>query len=456
MSLFAAVRAAAGDGARPALVAQRRTWTYAQLLGHAERLADHLGRHRAPGPDLIAAHVAGPAARAVVSLACDLAGLPVLHGDPAAAPSHPGVVVRDDSSSGTAWDPDGELPLWFERAPERPVPPGIADGAQIFLTSGSTGTPTGVVRPASVVLADCRRIGAFMRYGTGVPVSVSTPVFHPYGFTYGLLAPLLHGAVARFTPPRSTLSSLVRAVREHDADSLVTLPFHCGLLATSARTPELPRLRRAVSSGAPLPTDTARALAERFDFALHNGYGSSETGAISLVRVGPDFSEGDVGTLLPGLDARAVPVEGVDFGGELLLLTDSLAVGYLGQDGVVPLEQTQGWYRTGDLAFVEDRRIRLTGRLRNLINVAGKKVSPLEIERVVAAHPAVSEVQVLAVADASRGQVPMARVVAAGAVTEEDIVAWCRSRLTSHQLPRRVEFVAELARSATGKVLKGV
>jgi acyl-coenzyme A synthetase/AMP-(fatty) acid ligase len=226
------------------------------------------------------------------------------------------------------------------------------------------------------------------------------------------------------------------------------------MMAGATTAPELPDLIDAVSSGSPLPADVAVAVAARCAFALHNGYGSSETGAISLARARVGMDPGDVGVPLPGVTARLVPVPGMAEAGELQLRTDSLAAGYLADGGLRPLNCTDGWYRTGDLAVLSDGRILLRGRVGTIINVAGRKVSPLEIERVVATHPSVAEVQVIAAEDAVRGQVPLARVVVRAAVTAAELTLWCQERLAPHQMPRQIVFLDDLPRSATGKVIK--
>jgi long-chain acyl-CoA synthetase len=156
---------------------------------------------------------------------------------------------------------------------------------------------------------------------------------------------------------------------------------------------------------------------------------------------------GDVGVPLPGVLAR------VDGTGELLLRTESLAAGRMVDGRLEPLPAADGWFRTGDLAELAGPRLRLRGRLADVINVAGRKVAPREVEQVLAAHPAVAEAQVLGVDDPARGRVPLARIVRRHPVTDTELVRWCRGRLAPYQLPHRFEFVSELPRSVAGKLL---
>ena len=256
--------------------------------------------------------------------------------------------------------------------------------------------------------------------------------------------------------PRSIPSQLARAVREGGARTLIAHPAQYRLLAAEAENiagADFAGLRRAVSAGAPLPTSAAQAILARHQFDLYNCYGSSEAGAVTLTPLTGQEEPGDAGIPLPGVAVRvAEPADGL--GGELLLRTDSLASGYLTPDGLMPLAERGGWYRTGDLAELAGERLRLLGRLASVINVAGRKVSPLEVERVLAGHPAVTEVQVVGEDDAARGQVPVARVVLTAPASVADLLDWCRTRLAPYQLPRRIDIRADLPRSVTGKPLR--
>ncbi|MEE1822821.1 fatty acid--CoA ligase family protein [Streptomyces sp. BE20] len=457
------VHAVRDNGAPPdatALVANGRAWTYRELLAAAERVAAALARRDVPGEGVVA-RLSDPAATAALVLGCDLAGVPLVHRDAATPGSVAGPVARDGEAGldgGTVLS--GEPPLRLTGEGRSDLPDGVPAGAHVFLTSGSTGAPTGVVRTAAAVLADARRVGRFLGYGPDAPVAVAAPLFHAYGFNYGLVAPLVLGAPVRFCPVRSVPSRLLAAVRDHGARTLVALPFHYALLAQAAAasddTATPPGLEVAVSAGAPLGPGVAAAVAERFTFRLHNCYGSSEAGAVTLAPVSGGEAEGWIGVPLPGVAAEVVPPDDDDQGrGELLLATSSLAFGRIGPAGLVPLDvDGRGRYRTGDLALppAPDGALRLAGRIGSLINVAGKKVAPAEIERVLAGHPAVADVQVSAAPDRAHGQVPVAEVVLRAPAP--DLVPWCRERLAPHQVPRRITEVRSIPRSATGKPIR--
>ncbi|MFE7076405.1 class I adenylate-forming enzyme family protein [Streptomyces sp. NPDC057620] len=459
-----AVCEGAGEPGAPAVVTRGKTWTYRELLEAAERVADRLG-HRMLAGAAVTAHVTDPTAATVLTLGCDLAGIPLIHRDPATPGPPEGPMVYDSTASlpDTAEALGTDPPMWLHNGERPRVPYELPDQSQVFLTSGSTGTPVGVVRSVDAVLADARRVAMFLGYEPGSPVAVAAPPFHAYGFNYGLLAPLLHGAPVRHLSPRSLPSQLARAVREHGARTLIALPFHHGLLsrtgesALPALRDGLSSLRSAVSAGAPLGTGVAAAVAKLFTFTLYTCYGSSEAGAVTLTRAADTADTGWIGSPLPGISTRVAELEGFPEGGELMLCSDQLATGRLSHNGLVSLERdAEGWYHTGDLARIRPGTdgIQLLGRLGSVINVAGKKVNPMEVEQVLARHPAVTDNHVTAADDRTHGQIPVALVAVNGGVTTEDLVRWCRDRLAPHQVPRKIALLDEIPRSTTGKVLR--
>ncbi|MDX3231467.1 fatty acid--CoA ligase family protein [Streptomyces sp. ME19-01-6] len=448
------------------------TWSWDGLLRAAEDLAGHLGQR---GPLRLAAVRTGrPVLTLVATLACDLLQVPLMHLDSGQteaeyarvtaafgphlllADPRPGADLGPETRPAPAWERHG-LSLAVSTS-------GGGDGAAfgsprsgIFLTSGSTGEPSGAVRSARAQIADSLRCAAAMGYGPTTPVVCAAPVVHLYGHTLGLLAPLLSGAPVTLCGSRVVPSQLAAAVRDSGARVLIALPFHYRLMAADT-TSRFDGLERALSAGAPIPGGTAAAVMKAHDFALLNMYGCSEAGAITVKPVDPERDRpGDVGRPLPGIVATLREVayaDGADGAGELQLATETLADGYAHVDGVRPLSLNGDLLRTGDLATLgPDGSIRLIGRLARMINVAGKKVNPVEVERVLAEHPAVTEAQVFAEEDGGRGQVPVARVAASGPVTADELIGWCQERLAEHKIPRRIQVTDGLPRSATGKVL---
>ncbi|MGO4758514.1 AMP-binding protein, partial [Streptomyces sp. 2MCAF27] len=238
---------------------------------------------------------------------------------------------------------------------------------------------------------------------------------------------MLSGAPVTLCGSRVVPSQIAAAVRDSGARVLIALPFHYRLMAADT-TSRFDGLERALSAGAPIPGGAAAAVMKEHGFALLNMYGCSEAGAITVKPVDPEGDRpGDVGQPLPGIVATLREADGEDGAGELQLATETLADGYAHVDGVRPLSLNGDLLRTGDLATLgSDGSIKLIGRLARMINVGGKKVNPVEVERVLAEHPAVTDAQVFAEADGGRGQVPVARVAAPGPVTADELIRWCQ------------------------------
>jgi acyl-coenzyme A synthetase/AMP-(fatty) acid ligase len=455
VSLF---EAAAGAPATGVLAASGQTWNLRQVLDAAEALAAELVRRRPAGHPVVAA-ATSLIGTALLTLAADLARLPVIHTEPGAPATTGGLLVSEVAASdrdGVATDhwpaaADRTGPVFAFGLANQPVAmTGVPANAQIFQTSGSTGLPSSVVRTAAAVLADAERVATRLDYGPGMPVVASAPAFHLYGHTYALIAPLISGAVVYHLGARTVPTQLARAACRTAARVLIAHPYQYWLLGhdEGGPAPEFGPVKVAVSAGAPLLAQTLRAIRDRHGFEMFNCYGSSEAGAVTLGPVTGWEPAGDVGPPLPGVTAE------VDVQGELLLRTSSLAAGHLSPSGMTPLPQVNGTYRTGDLATLAGGRIRLGGRISNVINVAGKKVSPAEIERVIAEHPLVRDVQVSGEPDQGRGAVPVARVVTAAPLPSADLLTWCQERLAPHQVPRRFDFLTELPRSVTGKPVR--
>ncbi|MFJ6194849.1 class I adenylate-forming enzyme family protein [Micromonospora sp. NPDC092111] len=452
VGLFAAL----GDRLGTQVVASARgAVPGARIRDGVERLAAWLGGS-GHEPGTLVATCSTVVGTLVAALAADLAGLPVVHVDPLDPAPPAGLRVSDQPGASPAGYADPELAVYASPGGRDGAAPGAAPRTQTFLTSGSTGAPIGVVRGPDAVLADARRVAEFLDYRPRSPIVVAVPLHHAYGFNYGLVAAILAGSGVYHCGPRTIPSQLTRAAERTGGRILIAHPAHYRTVAREAvRTggPVLGPFVRAVSAGAPLPPGCARDIARRHGPTLYNCYGSSEAGAITLGPVDGTEEPGEVGVPLPGVRVRLGERHG-DGGSELLLRTSSLADGYLGPDGLRPLRLDDGWLHTGDLAELDGTRIRLRGRTASVINVAGEKVNPEEVELVLAAHPAVADVDVRAEPDPLRGQVPVAHVVLREDATNADLLAWCRARLAPPKVPRRFEVHADLPRGPTGKRIR--
>jgi acyl-CoA synthetase (AMP-forming)/AMP-acid ligase II/NAD(P)-dependent dehydrogenase (short-subunit alcohol dehydrogenase family) len=336
-------------------------------------------------------------------------------------------------------------------------------GRIVILTSGTTGVPRGAGRtPRYRALA-----GPLITLLTKTPVRVgtvvliSTPLFHGFGLAY-LAQSLLLGATI-VVRRRPTPEELLAAVARHRVEVLVAVPTTLKRLLDlpepARAAHDLSSLKAVLSSGAPLGGDLGTRFMAAFGPCLYNLYGSSETG-FGAIATPADLAAAPgtvgyppVGTAvrLLGPDGRPVPAGRV---GRVFLQTGLAFAGYVGGGDK---ERIDGYVSTGDLGHVDEAgRLFIDGRADDMIVSGGENVFPLEVEEVLAGHPAVAEAVVIGVADGPFGQRLKAFVVtrAGEAVGEDALRDYLKDRVARFKVPREFVFLPRLPRNAAGKVLK--
>jgi long-chain acyl-CoA synthetase len=336
--------------------------------------------------------------------------------------------------------------------------------ALILYTSGSTGRPKGaVLSHAALRAANESWAGPVMRLTPQDVVLAVLPLAHSFGLNGALLAPLLAGAtvvlVERFSPEET-----LRAIARHRATVFpaVATMFQ-RMLDLPALSEEACRsLRLAVSGAAPCPWELAEAWRRRTGVRIVRGFGMTELfRPISYLADDPADLPDAIGRPVPGVEVRVVDDEGQALGageaGELWIRTPAAMDAYLRAEEETRAVLRDGWFRTGDLALVSpDGFVSVVGRKKDLILRGGYSVVPGEVEAALLAHPAVAEAAVVGTPHAELGEEIAAFVTlrpGTGAGAEE-LAAFCRERLAAFKYPRRVSIVAELPKSATGKILK--
>ncbi|MEV0407213.1 class I adenylate-forming enzyme family protein [Actinoallomurus sp. NPDC050550] len=331
------------------------------------------------------------------------------------------------------------------------APPALlADTAVCRFTSGTTGVPKCLEFSGTAVFSAARN----WVEGTGLDGTDRTLCLAAFtnglAFNTSLLSSFLVGAelVLHTGPPTS--ARIARAVADSGATRLVAFPLvYRTLAASDLATARLARLDLAISAGAELPAETRARFEERFGVRIADYYGVAEAGPCTFER-DPGYRRG-LGTPLPGVTLR--PRRRPDGGTEILLRTASMASRYLNAPGELEGRlDADGYYRTGDLGHLEDGRLFVTGRVAGVINLAGRKIDPREVERVVQAIDGVRDAVLFADTDAD-GQITLhMAVVGDRPLARADILAGCRGRLAAYKVPQRVSFVAEIPRSSAGKV----
>jgi fatty-acyl-CoA synthase len=330
----------------------------------------------------------------------------------------------------------------------------------IMYTSGTTGQPKGAVLPHRKTYWNTRNAERYFELDSSSVVVCPIPLFHSFGLKILSVPALYCGAtvvlVERFDP-----IGLQDCVARHHATLLGAVPVMYARMLDAGLTPEkLSSLRFAFSAGAALATETI----ERYFAAgicLKQGYGQTETSILCCLDAADSRRKaGSVGRPVPFGEVRIADADGrvcaPGARGEVQVRGPIVMLGYWRRGEETAASRVDGWHRTGDLGVIDSEGfVTLVGRLKELYISGGENVYPAEVERVLGQHGNVSEVAVVGVPDPRWGEAGRAYVVPVREPFDSaELLAWASERLARYKLPREVVIVAELPRTASGKVQK--
>jgi len=371
------------------------------------------------------------------------------------------VVIGDGETSNTRWNA-------ALAAGERPFPHRATadDLAVLPYTSGTTGRPKGCMHSHATVQS-ANRAAAAWRGQTEHEVFLGVaPLFHALGMQNGMHLPLMLGATVVLLP-RWNRDAALAFIERHRVTCWAAPPtMLLDFFSNPALEPDQVQSLRLVHGGsAPMPEALETTMRTRFGIAYQEGYGMTETASFLQGNPLHRPRRGSLGVPGPGVDTRIVdpdtlrelPAGEV---GEIVASGPQVMLGYWNKpeataQAFIELDGRR-YLRTGDLGRVdEDGYFFMTDRLKRMISVSGYKVWPAEVEATLHSHPAVHEACVIATPDARSGEAVKALVVPApGAALDADaLIAWCRASMAVYKAPKLVQFVAELPKSNTGKVL---
>lgn len=334
-----------------------------------------------------------------------------------------------------------------------------ADTPALYLfSSGSTGLPKVVPHTHGELLADGTRTStAWDLQPDDIVVNILPPNF-AMGFLLGVMDTVARRASTVYwsdpLPLALSRRKLLDTMVSERATMIGAVPAMYEIIAAQTGDFDL-KLRIAFSGGAALKRPIFDAVRGRFGITLRQAYGSTEAIMVSHNdSEDPDVTWASVGRPAGDAQVRISPMDESDVG-ELLIRSSSLMQGYLGDDAANEQAFDEGWFRSGDLASLDDEgRIFIKGRSKLLIEVSGYKIDPIEVEDAIAAHPAVAELAIAGVPDARSGNRLRAYVVRNGEVSKDEIVSFARARLSVQKVPAEIEFLDALPKSPTGKILR--
>ncbi len=342
---------------------------------------------------------------------------------------------------------------------------GADDLAVMPYTSGTTGKPKGCMHTHSTVQATTAPYLAWRGDPADAIVLSALPMFHVTGMQAGMNAPLYRGATLVVLSRWDRDCAAMQIERAHVTHwTAITTMLVDFLSNPKLADYDLSSLRVLGGGGAAMPEALARRLEEVIGLPYVEGYGLSETMAPTHINPPQRPKRQCAGVPIFNTDARVIDPEtrtelGVGEVGEIIVHGPQVFKGYWRQDEATrdAFLQHDGkrFFRTGDLGYYdEDGYFFITDRLKRMINAAGFKVWPAEVEAMLYAHPAVQEACVIGAPDGYRGETVKALIVPkAPDVKAQEIIDWARSRMAAFKVPRIVEFVEHLPKTATGKIL---
>ncbi|MFI6544184.1 acyl-CoA synthetase [Streptomyces prunicolor] len=475
-------RSARRTPARVAVDYGERSWTYEELDDAASRAASVLlDQGLAPG-DRVGSYGHNSDAYLIGFLACARAGLvhvPVnqnLTGDDLAyivAQSGSTLVLTDPDLAGQLPDDVRTLPLrnadgslldrLASATPYDGPEPRTDDLVQLLYTSGTTALPKGAMMTHRALVHEYLSAITALDLSAGDRPVHSLPLYHSAQLHVFLLPYLAVGAtnIILDAPDGDRLFDLIEAGR---ADSLFAPPTVWIGLANRPdfETRDLSGLRKAYYGASIMPVPVLERLRERLPkLAFYNCFGQSEIGPLATV-LGPDEHKGRLdscGRPVLFVDARVVDEDGKDVpdgtSGEIVYRSPQLCEGYWDKPEETAAAFRDGWFHSGDLA-VRDAHgfFTVVDRVKDVINSGGVLVASRQVEDVLYTHEGVAEVAVIGLPDDRWIEAVTAIVVPRGEVTEAQLIDHAREKLPHFKAPKRVEFVDELPRNASGKILK--
>lgn len=346
-------------------------------------------------------------------------------------------------------------------APDFPKDLTEDDICTLVYTSGTTGKPKGAMLSHRNLIGNTIQFNGTLPFYPEDNVLCVLPMFHCYGWTTALLAPLRNHSSVTILRSKSP-SEIVNAITRYAVTIAFMVPPMYNLLARRGSPSDMQSVRIFVSGGAAIPQPVSQAFFERYKHPVLNGYGLTEASPVVAVMTPERPKYLSVGPALPGVRARIDTGNGAPYTpgtvGELCVSGKNVMRGYWKrEDDTRKAFTPDGWLRTGDLAYMDsDGYIYIVDRIKDLIIVNGENIYPGEVEDCLYEIEGIGECAVIGHPDELRGQAVWAYIVMKeGCPYDEDQIRRYLSRnLAAYKIPRRFIHMDALPKNATGKILK--
>ena len=337
------------------------------------------------------------------------------------------------------------------------------DTAAILYTSGTTGFPKGAMLTHGNVVSNIWATVHHAGFNLNDRMPLFLPLFHVFGQNFIMNATFTACATLvmyrRFVPDQ-VLDSIGR---DHVTMFFAVPTIYINLLNMDLSKYDLSSIRYEFSAASTMPQEISAQWTERFGRPVFEGYGLTECSPFACYNHDFRHKFGSVGAPIENFEIKIFDENDgeVPLGewGEICIKGPGVMSGYWNRPEETSAALRNGWLHSGDIGTMDDEGfVFIVDRVKDMVNVAGFKVWPAEVEQYLYRHPAVKELAVYGVPHPEKGETVRAAVVLKEneEVTTEEIIAFCRERMADYKVPASVEFIEELPKSATGKILKRV
>lgn len=328
-----------------------------------------------------------------------------------------------------------------------------SDPAAILFTSGSEGAPKGVALSHTNILTNIAQAAAHFDFTDKDSMFNCLPIFHSFGLTVGTLLPLVLGMPVFTHPSPLQYKTIPPLLRKSGASIFLTTDTFINGYARSAETGDFAAVRLCVAGAEKLREDTRSRVQEQFGLTIYQGYGVTECSPVISANT-PDYHRpGTIGRLMPGVEAKLEPVEGISLGGRLWVRGGNVMLGYIRAQNPGVIEPQGEWYDTGDLAVEEEGGYwRLLGRAKRFAKLGGEMVSlSIGEELALSLFPDAGHAA-FAAEDPRKGERIILLSEAEG-LTREALLSKAQAQgVAEIALPREVVHVAAIPRLGSGKI----
>ncbi|WP_229683121.1 fatty acid--CoA ligase family protein [Virgibacillus oceani] len=336
------------------------------------------------------------------------------------------------------------------------------DTALILYTSGTTGQPKGAMLSHRNLFSNAKDVADYLTINGDDSVIAALPMFHVFCLTVALNAPLMNGGTVLIMPKFSP-QDVFRIAYDYEATIFAGVPtmYNYLLQSASGRKADLGTIRLCISGGAAMPVALLKSFEKTFGVMVSEGYGLSEASPVTCFNpLDRPRKPGSIGRNIIHVENKVVDEFGEEVAvgevGELVVKGSNVMKGYYKMPEETAVALRDGWLYTGDMARMDDEGyFYVVDRKKDMIIVGGYNVYPREVEEVLYIHPDILEAAVIGIPDTGTGEAVMCYVVSSSTtLTEKELIEFCIGHLANYKVPSKFEFLDELPKNTTGKILR--